>query len=128
MKFLIALLAALLLPLAVETASAADSPVPAEVMMLAANEVELDVTMEMLDEDADSAAAIMHVIELPSQLMQQEQLRHQRRQEGLGRPHDDDAPGAGAQEQMRNTIMENRREAEEAKRQGIDAAGPRQGR
>lgn len=42
------------------------------------NTVELDITMEMLDEDAEAASDIVNVIELPLEMMQQEQLRHER--------------------------------------------------
>ncbi|MDR9502248.1 MAG: hypothetical protein RI601_10690 [Desulfurivibrionaceae bacterium] len=79
MKFLVYLFPALLFILGGTTTMAADVTAPAPVMVMASNGVELDVTMEMLGEDAQSSADIVHVIELPAQEMHPEQIRNQRR-------------------------------------------------
>lgn len=51
----------------------------AERVGIVKNTVELDITMEMLDEDAEAASDIVNVIELPLEMMQQEQLRNELR-------------------------------------------------
>ncbi len=132
MKYLVYLFPALILALGAETTLAADFSHPAEVMVMAANKsVELDVTMEMLDEDAESSADIINVIELPVQEMHQEQIRNQRRirQDGDTSPlrQEQGSPG-GVQGEIMGEISEAQQEAEEAKRNASDDMGQKKGR
>ncbi len=102
-----------------------------EVIVMASNHLELDVTMEMLDEDDDSSADITNVIELPVQEMHRERVRNERRirqggdasplQQGHGSP-------AAIQNDIINDIIESRQEAEEAKKGAINnEMGKKQG-
>jgi hypothetical protein len=63
-------------------------------MLLADAAVDLDVTMEVVDEDAQSSAAITNVIELPVQIRDRYQKKQQE-QAGSG-PGPADAPTNGA--------------------------------
>lgn len=51
------------------------SGVEERMMVLASNTVELDVTMEVIDEDMDSSSDVINIIEIPVQRLQRE--RHQ---------------------------------------------------
>jgi hypothetical protein len=132
MKKLLYILPALLFSLAGETALGANFNPHADVIVMAAsNAMELDVTMEMLDEDAQSSSDIINVIELPVQAMHQEQVRNQRRirQDGDASPlrQEQGAPNVDQSEIM-GQINEIQQDSEDAKRQAYDDMGQKKGR
>lgn len=132
MKYIVYLFPALMLALGAETTLAANFPHNAEVMVMAANNtVDLDVTMEMLDEDAESSSDIINVIELPVQEMHQEQIKNQRRIRQDGGPSSlrqkQGSPDAVRGEMM-NEMIEAQQEAEEAKRNSSKDMGSKKGR
>lgn len=131
MKFLVYLFPTLLFILGAGTTMAADVPSPAPVPVMASNDVELDVTMEMLDEDAQSSADIVNVIDLPVQEMHQEQIRNQRRirQQSSALPlrQEEGSPNA-IQNEITQQIQESRQQAQEAQRHVEGDMGSRKGR
>ncbi|MBU0681874.1 MAG: hypothetical protein KKD73_10690 [Proteobacteria bacterium] len=131
MKYIIALFPALLLMLAVETTLAANFPATAEVMVLANNTVELDVTMQMLDENAESSSDIINVIELPVQAMHQERLRNERRirQDGDASPlRQEHGSPASIQGEIMNEVHDAQQDAADAKGKALDEMGQKKGR
>jgi hypothetical protein len=103
-----------------------------------AETVELDITMEMLDEDAEAASDIVNVIELPVQLMQQEQVRNQiriRKANEAGQTQQElNAPHAVQREMntqigdaQRAVINEINNPANDAQRSANDAMGQKKG-
>lgn len=131
MKFLVYLFPTLLFILGAGTTMAADVTDPAPVLVMASNDVELDVTMEMLDEDAQSSADIVHVIDLPVQEMHQEQIRNQRRirQQSSALPlHQEEGSPNAAQHEITQQIQESRQQAQEAQRHVEGDMGSRKGR
>ena len=131
MKCIVYLVPVLILAFGAETSLAANVFNPSEVMVVAANNVvELDVTMEILDEDAESSSAITNVIELPMQKMHQEQIRNQRRihqdKDALLLRQEQDSPNAILGE-MSNQINEAQQEAEEAKRNAQEDMSQKRG-
>lgn len=126
MKYPIYLFTVLIVALGADVALAANFPASSEIMAVASNSVELDVTMEMLDEDATSSSDIIHVIELPVQEMRQEQIRNERRfrQEDAASPlrQEHGSPGSD-QGELTNQIIDIQQEAEEAKRNVYDDTG-----
>lgn len=131
MKFLVYLFPTLLFILGAGTTMAADVTDPAPVLVMASNDVELDVTMEMLDEDAQSSADIVHVIDLPVQEMHQEQIRNQRRirQQSNALPlrQEEGSPNA-IQNEITHQIQESRQQAQDAQRHVEGDMGSRKGR
>ncbi len=124
MKVLIYLFPALLFILGAGTTMAADVTDPAPVLVLASNDVELDVTMEMLDEDAQSSADIVHIIDLPVQEMHQEQIRNQHRigqqSSALSLRQEEGSPNA-IQNEVTHQIQESRQQVQESRQQAQDA-------
>lgn len=133
MKYFIYFFPALMLTLATDLtmAVAADFPTPTEVMVVANKSVELDVTMEMLDEDAQTSSDIIHVIELPVQEMHQERLRNQRRirEDGAASPlRQEQDSRHGQHGDLNDQIRDLQQEAEEAKHSVNDDLGQKRGR
>ncbi len=102
-----------------------------EVIVMASHHLELDVTMEMLDEDDDASSDITNVIELPVQEMHRERVRNERRirQGGDASPlQQEQGSPAAIQNNIINEINEARQEAEEAKKGAINnEMGKKQG-
>ncbi len=105
MKYIIYLFSVLFFALAAETTWAANFSPTTEFMVAANNAVELDVTMEMLDENAESSSDIINVIELPVQEMRMEQIRNERqiRQDGDASPL---RPEQGSQNDTQSEIQD----------------------
>ena len=133
MKNFIYLCAALIaLTLSPAFSHAANPFLSGDVIVIAGTGLELDVTMEMLDEDDDSSSDITNVIELPVQEMRRERVRneHRIRQGGDSSPlRQGQGSPAVVQDDIINDIAEARQEAEEAKRGAInDATGQKKGK
>lgn len=118
------IIAAVAFCLAPVTALAASPFAEGEVMVMAANSVELDITMEMVDEDVDTSADVVNILELPVQEMHQEQLRNERRirQSGEATPLQLEH-GSGAMHEL----VEAQQEAEDAKRKAAEEMGQKKG-
>ncbi|MEN8258403.1 MAG: hypothetical protein ABFS09_11135 [Thermodesulfobacteriota bacterium] len=131
-KFIYFCSALIALALAPAFSHAAGPFLHGDVIIMAANSLELDVTMEMLDEDADSSSDITNVIKLPVREMHREQIRNERRirQGGDASPlHQEEGSPATVQNEIINEIIEAQQEAEEAKRGVInDEIGQKKGR
>ncbi len=130
MKLIIYLLPFFILGIGIETTHAAESSNHRERIVLANNTVELDITMEMLDEDADSSDDIVHVIKLPVLEMHKEQIRNrqqirQNAEETSPRREHDNAETT--QGDIRNQMIDAQQEAAEAKRNAQDEAGQKKG-
>ena len=120
------LIVAVALCLAPASAFASSPFADGEVMVMAAGRVELDITMEMVDEDVDTSADVVNILELPVQEMHQEQLRNERhiRQSGeassLQLEH-------GSSGKAMDDIREVQQEAEDAKRKAAEEMGQKKG-
>lgn len=132
MKRIIYLFTVFTLTFGAQTTLAAKVFLSSEVMVVAANNaLELDVTMEMLDEDADSSSEIINILELPLQEMRREQLRNERRfrQSGETSPLRQGQGSANAvQGEINTQIIEAQQEAENAKRKNRNTMGQKPGR
>lgn len=101
-----------------------------DVIVVAGNSLELDVTMEMLDEDDDASSDITHVIEIPVEAMHRERVRNERRirQGGDAGPlQQEQGSPATIRNDIISDIIESRQEAEEAKQGALNNERGQQG-